>query len=101
VLDSGLWSAHAPDTSLHRLRRTPTPELPDVGGERLADAWLRSAAGETRWLGAWERDLERPASSAGPGPPPPGWLLAGLPLGSVVLLARDSEGRWLRLTGLP
>ncbi len=50
---------------------------------------------------AWERELGQPPSSAGPGPPPPGWLLAGLPLGSVVLLARDSEGGWLRLAGLP
>ncbi|MBI5363043.1 MAG: hypothetical protein HZA53_07670 [Planctomycetes bacterium] len=70
-------------------------------GNRWRDLELVHArrAGEWSTLGPWKCGAERPAGT--PGTPAEGWLLAGLPQGVDVLLARvrDPDGVvWVRLT---
>lgn len=62
----------------------------------LKHAWRRSEQGWS-YLGPWERGAPLPASR--PGPPPPGWLVQGLPQGVEVFLGElaDAPGSWVRV----
>jgi hypothetical protein len=62
----------------------------------LGRVWRRSAEGWS-FHGAWERGLALPPAQ--PGPPPPGWLVQGLPQGVEVYLGELAEapGHWLRV----
>lgn len=69
--------------------------------ERLAEVWVRDESA-WKWTGGW--DLGRPLPSLQEGPAPPGWLAAGLPQGTDILLGRidapDESGPvFLRLSG--
>ena len=77
----------------------PDPEALTEGrnglGGDLSAVWTRSASGPWIARGAWRRTepLPRdPESTAGSDSAPPGWLIAGLPPGRPVLVARAAAG---------
>jgi hypothetical protein len=101
--DQDLWTAAAPGRTIVLLRRI---ELAGKrwgrdrnGGLALAETWVRD---EGTWTarGPWASSAPLPGPRAGP--PPPGWLQAGLPQGVPILLGRIDdarEQRFVRLAG--
>ena len=102
-IETDEWSASAAGASIVRLRPF------DLGGKRwtrernaafpLAETWVRE---EGTWTarGPWPAGGSIPEPRAGP--PPPGWLQAGLPQGIPILLGRVAdahEPHFVRLTG--
>jgi hypothetical protein len=108
------WTARAPRAIFHTLRAVPSaafdfaPDANRVGP--LAQSWVRDGGAWTA-RGPWRLGERLPAPREGP--PPPGWLAAGLPQGVGVLLGRlesadpkergrlrrDRGDGWVRLTG--
>ena len=101
--------AGAPGALLYLLERwDPAGRRPRAGANELgalAAVWIRRADGSLSARGAWragEPLPAEPATGTGPAEPPPGWLLAGLPQGTPVLLARRAgpgPPRWVRVSG--
>jgi len=101
------WRASAPGAALYRLHVLDAAAVSLTRAENrgvpLAEAWLREE-GEWTARGAWGTGA--PLPDARPGPPPPGWLAAGLPQGVPVLLGRlarapgEDRDAWVRQTGL-
>jgi hypothetical protein len=73
------------------------------GAGPLEISWIRDSAGSWRGRGGWRWGEPAPGDR-GPFPgDPPGWLEAGLPVGTGVLIGRfagEETPGWLRVTGL-
>jgi hypothetical protein len=105
------WDVRAPRAVLYRL----SPFSPGARSiARAGNAWADLAGAWTRTGGEWsahgEWALGTPIPPPIRAPPPPGWLLVGLPQGTDVLIARvrgsvlareaDANPIYLRLSGL-
>jgi hypothetical protein len=109
--NAGEWEVRAPRAVLYRL----SPFSPGARSIALAgNAWSDLAAAWTREGGEWsahgEWTLGTPIPPPIHAPPPPGWLLSGLPQGTDVLIARvrgsvsareaEANPIYLRVSGL-
>jgi hypothetical protein len=90
----GRWVARAPGAELFAVSVLEGRGLAGVplDPRSAAARWTRSAEGAQSGGGHW----------SGPAEPPPGWLVAGLPMGTGILLASGrgpAGGTFVRLTG--
>ncbi len=99
------WRASSSGSALFLLRPFERSEHACIREENrsrpLAETWVRED-GEWTARGPWSVGVPLPPPEEGP--PPPGWLVAGLPQGVPVLLGRaraeaPGEVVWIRATG--
>jgi hypothetical protein len=103
---TGSWSAFARNSAIY-VELAVEARAEDFrrernGGRDLAEAWVRE---DGVWTARGPWPLGAPLPPSRPGPPPPGWIVSGLPQGISVLVGRAStpersrSATWVRETG--